>query len=470
MYRQLLRCFRGGLLLALLLNWGKAQGAESPAALMEKYGLSPGMKITKDNADLIKDLVPDAVYQRTKSGDFVFQIGKLDPPDILAKGWFPEFYGATRRNRGKYDWTPEQGIIDKATGKRPWPMPLGYPFPEIDTTEDAAKVGAKINWNFFVTSAPPSTTELVGWIFSVPFRGGPDRVLNNRTVKLYTEFTQNPISVNEPTSYRQIDFFLEPTDAFGTAILTWRWAAADKWDSTWSYVPALRRIRRVTAANRSDGLFGTEAHSDIVDLFKGKIEMFDWRFIEERAMLMPFYRLASQAPDDYIVRAVVQGKPSSHYPHDPNAFESEDWYQWTNPWKNPGQEIASWWNPDYLWVVVPAYVVEGIPKDPYYNFGRYILWFEVESFSLVWNESFNRAGERWRTASQPSAFIRYDGGGKVTGILDQTTWFLFDELSNRGASMIESASSDGGRSYKSQYGMGLPSDLFTLSGFLQYGK
>jgi hypothetical protein len=66
----------GFVCLVLLLSSGlRAYGAEqipTTSELLEKYNLQPGLKITAENADLIKDLVPEAVYNRTKKGGFYF--------------------------------------------------------------------------------------------------------------------------------------------------------------------------------------------------------------------------------------------------------------------------------------------------------------------------------------------------------------------------------------------------------------
>jgi hypothetical protein len=43
-----------------------------------------------------------------------------------------------------------------------------------------------------------------------------------------------------------------------------------KRDSSWSYVPALRRVRAVSPANRSDGFLGSDVSQDDGRFFDGK--------------------------------------------------------------------------------------------------------------------------------------------------------------------------------------------------------
>src|SRR2546425_540843 len=67
-----------------------------------------------------------------------------------------------------------------------------------------------------------------------------------------------------------------PADLHGTAALTWRYRDADRRDSTWTYVPALRRVRAVSPTNRSDGFLGSDMSQDDGPFFDGKPEDFEW--------------------------------------------------------------------------------------------------------------------------------------------------------------------------------------------------
>src|SRR6185369_16263217 len=50
-------------------------------------------------------------------------------------------------------------------------------------------------------------------------------------------------------------------------------------DLSWAYVPALRRIRAVSPANRSDGFLGSDQSQDDGFFFDGKPEDFEWRVV-----------------------------------------------------------------------------------------------------------------------------------------------------------------------------------------------
>ena len=53
----------------------------------------------------------------------------------------------------------------------------------------------------------------------------------------------------------------------------------------WAFVPALRRVRAVSPANRSDGYLGSDISGDDGFFFDGKPEDFEWKMIGKRDAL-----------------------------------------------------------------------------------------------------------------------------------------------------------------------------------------
>jgi hypothetical protein len=48
----------------------------------------------------------------------------------------------------------------------------------------------------------------------------------------------------------------------------------------WSYSPSTRRVKRLTAANRSDATLGTEfTQDDGTPSYNGKVEMMNWKYV-----------------------------------------------------------------------------------------------------------------------------------------------------------------------------------------------
>jgi uncharacterized protein DUF1329 len=474
------RVFAGIAAVAMLLGGLRAYAAETPpltTALAEKYGLKPGMKITKENADLIKELVPEAVYNRTKKGDYSFIIGHFPEPDTLSpqKLWDADFLAAVEKSRGKYDVDEDGGIIDKATKQRPSPMPLGYPYPDIDVSEAPAKVGAKIVWNLVSLAGTCGEQDHEGArIVSAPHDGSYDRYAGLKVLRQYVEFRRNPANLLRPVIFQEIFFFSEPSDAFGTSNLTWRWADPKKWDSVWGYSPSTRRVRRQTAANRSDATLGTEfTQDDGTPMYNGKVEMMSWKYVGTGVNLIPVARGDKQAEADFTAHITYAAAHSSsvNYSKVPDSYEQRYKKVSFGFQENP-QQHASWWAANMLWVPVPVYYVEAEPKDPYYNYGRQIYSIEQNSFAPVWKQIYNRSGEYWRTGNLWAEFPRFKQNGKDLVCFDGVGTAIGDEKTNRGTAGLDNGNmplgKEGGPTV--HYNTGLGGDVFQLERFLEYGK
>lgn len=269
--------------------------------------------------------------------------------------------------------------------------------------------------------------------------------------------------------------FSQPTDAFGSVTLTWRWTDPTKWDSVWNYSPSVRRVQRLTAANRSDPILGTEATRDDSGMYNGKPEMMAWKYIGQGVTLMPYIPPQAQSLDDMMVRLPLTGDPSSHYPRAPKAFQLP-LKRGTLAYSQDPQQYVSWWQPDFLWVIVPAYLVEAVPKDPYYNYGRQIFWFEQTTFMPVWKEIYDRSGEYWKTAWVPFSFTRFNANGEEIMIYDPPLLTVVDEKANRGTFTPRGSTKLEGDPFfaveeiPDSVNIGLDPDMWSLGRFLEYGK
>ncbi len=139
--------------------------------------------------------------------------------------------------------------------------------------------------------------------------------------------------------------------------------------------------------------------------------------------------------------------------------------------ENP-QQHASYWTLSLLWIPVPVYIVEGVPKDSYYNYGRMIFWLEQASFTPTWKQVYNRSGEYWRTNLLVFEYPRFNVGGKEQVCFDGVAASFIDDKSNRGTVAADTGDNligkRGGPSVS--YNTGLGSEAFDLSRFLEYGK
>jgi len=56
----------------------------------------------------------------------------------------------------------------------------------------------------------------------------------------------------------------------------------------------------------------------------------------------------------------------------------------------------------------PVWIVEGQSSDPYYNFGKVIMYFDREMYRIYWKLVHNRAGEYFYTAACGYHFVKND--------------------------------------------------------------
>ncbi|MHA2403147.1 MAG: outer membrane lipoprotein-sorting protein [Candidatus Kariarchaeaceae archaeon] len=102
-----------------------------------------------------------------------------------------------------------------------------------------------------------------------------------------------------PDQRKSIFFYNSPANVRGTAFLTYDYNTIEKDDDQWLYLPALRKTRRISAANRGDYFLGTDLTYEDVKL-ASKIGENDYNFTTKEEN--------SESDVNYFV---VEGKPKS---------------------------------------------------------------------------------------------------------------------------------------------------------------
>ncbi len=75
---------------------------------------------------------------------------------------------------------------------------------------------------------------------------------------------------------RTVIFYLKPANVRNTAFLTWDYPQADKDDDQWLYLPAMRKVRRISAADRGDYFLGTDLTYEDIKL-ETRVSMDDYQ-------------------------------------------------------------------------------------------------------------------------------------------------------------------------------------------------
>ncbi len=182
-------------------------------------------------------------------------------------------------------------------------------------------------------------------------------------------------------TYRNLMIAMTPADLNGVAALTWRYKDPGKHDSNWAYLPALRRVRAVSPANRSDGFLGSDMAQDDGPFFDGKIEDFTWRLVGEADQLRLVDPLNLKGEHDNV------WLPTGG---------------WRTNWPD-GLKFLGFLDPDWkgvAWAPIGGalaqrrhWIVEAVPKDKYYLFGKLQLYIDKATFQGAWNRKFGWQGE-----------------------------------------------------------------------------
>lgn len=160
---------------------------------------------------------------------------------------------------------------------------------------------------------------------------------------------------------------IEPFDLKGTGFTFTRYKDSTRQDDTWLYLPQLRRVRRLSSAQRSDALFGQDTDSDSFEGYQGNIAWMTWRLVGEQKVLGTMH--AEQLP-------VKWGAGSGDLLHD------------------------DVWEPRDVWVI------EGASKLPQYAYSKRVIYLDKEVFRVPFTDMYDAGGELWKVWVNNYKFAR----------------------------------------------------------------
>ena len=315
--------------------------------------VQPGDVVTKDNFDKAKDLVSPGIEWCVRHGMPM----KIVPYKKIE--WNRAYREATEKYAGQ--------VKLAADGRSLVGHIAGMPFPNLDPNDP--QFALKTMWNYeykpFVTDdedlrnfdadtgpvaeANPMQVErhfLLDHLRTLLWNG---RILVDPKPE-----RPNPDQVRGKSSLHPI---LEPFDLKGVGSTSIRYLSPDRQDDTWLYLPTLRRVRRLSSAQRSDALFGQDTDVDSYGGYAGQIPWFDWKYLGEKTMLGSFHSEAF--PVKYCDGA--------------------------------GDFIfCDTWEKRKVWVI------EGVSKLPQYAYGKRVLFIDQETYLVAYSDIFDRSGHLWK--------------------------------------------------------------------------
>jgi len=338
-------------------------------------GLKVGDVLDASNAAMAKDLLPPEILKHFEKGEYRNRIVSYP----LGARWEKSFLESTEKNAGQLDVDARGTIVEKGSNKQPAYV-YGIPFPLIDSNDP--KAGIKIVWNQFLAYWYGGSS-FNRTLVSMLNRKGLDReIVANGWFHFYDGQTpkyrpQNPTNLQS----QFLGVVTKPADLQGTASLTWRYRDPDKRDSVWAFVPALRRVRAVSPSNRSDGYLGSDISGDDGFFFDGKPEDFEFKLIGKKEGLRMVDPEALSGPVK--IEALPTGGWSTLTDRNPP----------TVGYRLPGWTGVPWAPTDAALAKRTFWIVEAVPKDKYYLYGKIELWIDAETWDGAWNRKFTWNGE-----------------------------------------------------------------------------
>jgi hypothetical protein len=427
--------------------------------------LQPGDRLDKSNCQEAKTLLPDHVVEKFCTGQYVADIIEVKDD---AFQYSKKFQGGSEANTGKY-YVTDEGYMHEAATKT-WPrFWYGFPFPAIDEKDPLA--GYKVLYNHQVARFQ---VDDVYWFLAVKWAtpAGFDRSVEfGAYATWYIGRHSGPTHNPDETYLKNIVFGVAPYDVVGVSTLEWWYTDPEKWQSVWAYVPTIRRVRRLTASNTSEGLFGSIIARDDAYGWAGKIQYMNWKLLGVKEMLVPI------APSG-IEKTMVAGDPApKKLPNDLNLIKDKGEI-------SPGQVARITWAPEERLLAgyeqegwtgaawAPAnlklakrqcWVVEATPKDPYYAYGRRVLYIDKTAYWAYWATLYDRAGGYWKTLLWMDK-MAYTPGRDMT--VRHPFWGMAEDVRQNRASFFDVQS----KGYYTEYQLGFPDATYTTTNLSAMGK
>jgi len=329
-----------------------------------------GDKITEANIDKVKDLISPGLEWCIKRG---WPITIVEPKKVE---WPKAYKDATEKYSGQVKLSADGLMVQNYVA--------GLPFPNLDPKDP--QIAFKIMWNYdyhFLTTDDVDLRNFDADTGSIADHG-PLTVERHFlldhfrrlfwTGRLYVDPKPEKPNPNGYRGQQGLYPILEPFDLKGVGALGNRYIDPAKQDDSWLYLPSLRRVRRLSTAQRSDALFGQDTDVDSYDGYAGHIAWMDWKFLGERD--------------------VIGAMHAKNFP-----------VKW-------GDKVD--WAFDDVWEKRRVYVIEGVSKLPQYAYSKRVIFIDKESWVIPFSDIYDRSGELWKVWINDFSFRKsVEGAGAI---------------------------------------------------------
>jgi hypothetical protein len=350
---------------ALLLGVQGTAAQEQGEDALPGVPFMEGEVLTFDDVHKLKDFLPAEFWKNREY--FLYEGMELEiGPFFRDYTDAPVYLKATERYKGASSIGKDGALVGYVAGR---------PFPEEIDCKGDPQAGLKLIWNFMKRWNGDGAN--ASYFYSYWDRGeqlplyyeGTSKIvqLSNRPEPQYLA-TNGDIFKNEKriSAYGiEVD---APFDARGILLMTYRYKASDapldqtKNDDTWVYLPDLRRVRRISSAQRTDAVAGTDFTFDDLVSFSGIPPQYEWFCLGEQDTIAP------------VNTAVLA------YPYDEN--------------HNFGPYGLSY--ADDRWELRHAWVIRFDPKNDDHPYSSKDIWIDKQTYEPLYSFAYDRKKELWK--------------------------------------------------------------------------
>ncbi len=369
------RCLQRSTLLALMLM-GWVAAAQADEAAPAAATIKPGMTITRQNVELIDDLVSPGVRWAVENGMDMYIVPYRKIPEPA------DYAAATEKYSAQVSIGKRGELVNWVAGR---------PFPVVDPNDPQAAMKLMYNFertHYFTDDLNVHLPDADTGSLDVDSKG--NRRYNverhfvadwSRRLRFQGRLRHDPrpaFENNPDQTFTKAGFYplIEPFDLKGVGTISYRYLDPEKQDDTWLYTPVIRRVRRMSSAQRSDALFGQDIDLDSFGGYAGQIPWFEWKLIGEKPMLGSLHG---------------ENLPPKTCERDGGMTYCENW------------ELRP-----------SVYVIEGKPKLPNYAYSKRVIYMDKETYFILYSDLYDQNGELWkvviqniRTSKQPNPRIDF---------------------------------------------------------------
>ncbi len=338
--------------------------------LAAAVGLLTGIGATLAEEPPVGTIVDQTNWEKYKeflnpTQQYMLRHGVVMPISAYKKfSWQPLYQAATEKFSAQ--------VTLSADGRDMQNYVAGAPFPIVDDNDPQA--GAKWMWNH--EQGPKYTDNVgVGWnVELVNDRGERERFFGSNFWRRMMwrgrlVMDPKPVVVHEPPiEYtEQWGPLHDPSDLKGAGVLNFRFISPDVADDSYLYLPELRKIRRLSMANRSDAFWGTDIDIDSIWTWNSKLSYWTFKYLGTKKQLSAFHS------GGYGQRESLCAQPDG-------SSGIKSFFCCVN------HELRD------------TVIVEGTPGGfSQYAFSKRVLYIDKESWMAQFNEGYDQGGQIWKT-------------------------------------------------------------------------